>query len=73
MNVIEQRVKIFLEAWNQRDGEIYETASCQACGRVLVRGKFDMVGGVLICLECQGKEQVEVARNQLQLAGRIIP
>lgn len=53
MNVIEQRVKVFLEAYNLRRGELDEKASCSVCGRDLVKGKFDMVDGVLVCLDCK--------------------
>jgi len=62
MNVIEQRVKVFLESYNLRHGELDEKASCYTCGRDLVKGKFDMVDGVLVCLDC---------KNNVKLADRV--
>jgi hypothetical protein len=56
MNFIERRVKVFLEAYNLRHGELDEKASCYACGRDLVKGKFDMIDGVLVCLDCKNEK-----------------
>lgn len=55
MNFIEQRVKVFLEAWNLRAGEIDETASCEVCGEELRDGNFAMIDGRLLCLKCRQK------------------
>ncbi len=55
--IIEQRVKVFLENWNLREGNLDTDAVCQACGRDLVDGKFAMIDGVLICLECKERNQ----------------
>jgi hypothetical protein len=54
--IIDERVKVFLESWNLRGGELDTTASCQVCGRDLVDGKFALVDGVLMCLECREHE-----------------
>ena len=56
MDIIEQRVKVFLESWNLHGGELDTKASCQVCGRDLVDGKFALIDGVLICLKCKNKE-----------------
>jgi hypothetical protein len=52
----DQKVKIFLESWNLRDGELDTKASCAVCGRDLVDGKFGLIDGVLVCLECRGRD-----------------
>jgi formylmethanofuran dehydrogenase subunit E len=59
MNVIEQRVKVFLESWNLRGGELDTKASCQVCGRDLVDGKFALVDGVLVCIKCKDEDRTE--------------
>jgi len=56
-DVIEQRVKVFLDSWNHRGGELDAKASCQVCGRDLVDGKFALIDGILICLDCKNKDQ----------------
>ncbi len=49
----EQKVKVFLEAWNLRGGEVDTKASCQVCGAEITDGNFALTDGVLMCLKCR--------------------
>lgn len=59
MTGVEERVKVFLEAWNLRDGKLDKAALCQVCGQEIVDGNFAMIDGKLICLKCREKNGTE--------------
>ncbi len=53
---IDQRVKVFLESWALRCGQIDETASCERCRGKISDGNFALIDGVLICRKCRGED-----------------
>ncbi len=53
MTDIEQKVKVFLDSWNLRNGELDTEASCAVCGGEITDGNFALIDGVLICLSCK--------------------
>ncbi len=73
MGGIDERVKVFLEAWAKRKaGEIPEPeeARCAVCGAAPEDGNFILIDGDLLCLKYKREETPHRCKEYFGDSGR---